>query len=286
MIDTDRRIREHWAARDNVRSMAAALAVGDSRLERPTVEDLAPRDQLHAGTIEATARFVDWAGVGPGQRVLDLGSGLGGSARFLASRTGVRVTALELCDGLHDTAAELTRRCGLSHLVDHVRGDGTRPTDIGGGGFDVIWIQHVDMQVRDKAGLYATVARCLAPGGRVVWHDWLAGAGGAPRWPVFWSEDGAISFHIPEAEFRDNLRRAGLTLARFEVIADETMTWFGKGRREIAAARSSLRAKSPPPLERLRKLEHLLLEMDNAILNTREERLIPFFAEARAEANS
>jgi SAM-dependent methyltransferase len=279
MDDLDRRIREHWAGRDNVRALIEGLAGGDPRLERPAVEDLAPRDQLHAGTLAATERFAAWAGIRAGERVLDLGSGLGGSARFLAARREVRVTALEPCAELHGAGVELTRRSGLSHLVEHVLGDAASfeaPADR----FDVVWIQHVEMQVRDKAAFCRAAARCLAPGGRVVWHDWLAGPGGEPRWPVFWSADGSLSFCARKAGFEEHLRGAGLRLSRFEPIPDETVGWFEEGRLAVCAALTSLRAKSPPPTDRICKIEHLVLELENAISNVREGRLIPFFGEA------
>ncbi len=280
MDDIDQKIREHWVGRDNVRSIAESLARDDPRLAVHTIETLAPRDQMHAGTLAATERFAKWAGVGPGERVLDLGSGLGGSARYLASGIGARVVAAELCEELHAAAVELTRRSGLSRLVKHVLADATRAAALGDAAFDVVWIQHVDMQVRDKAGFYSTAARCLAPGGRVVWHDWLAGPGGQPLWPVFWSDDGTLSFHVPETEFHGHLQRAGLRLLRLEPIEAETAAWFEKGRRAVITALSALRVKNPPPGERIRKLERLVLEMDNAIANTREHRMIPFFGEA------
>jgi SAM-dependent methyltransferase len=285
MDDVDRRIAEHWAGRDNVRALIDGLTGGDPRLERPAVEDLAPRDQLHAGTLAATERFTRWAGIRAGERVLDLGAGLGGGARFLAARRGARVTALEPCAELHAAGIDLTRRTGLSHLVEHLPGDAASfeaPAD----GFDVVWIQHVEMQVRDKAAFYGAAARCLAPGGRVVWHDWLAGRGGEPLWPVFWSADGSLSFCARKAGFEEHLRGAGLGLARFEEIPDETGAWFEDGRLAVFAALRALRAKSPPPAGRIARLEHLARELDNAISNVREGRLIPFFGEARLEADS
>jgi hypothetical protein len=103
---------------------------------------------------------------------------------------------------------------------------------------------------------------------------------------VFWTADGSLSFCAQKADFEDHLRGAGLAFARFEPIADETVTWFETARRSVFAALAALGAKSPPPAERIAKLQHLVLELDNSIRNTREERLIPFFGEARLETDS
>ena len=55
--------------------------------------------------------------------VLDIGSGLGGPARYMATKTGCRVTAVEIQEDLHQTASDLTNRCGLSHLITHLFGN-------------------------------------------------------------------------------------------------------------------------------------------------------------------
>ena len=55
--------------------------------------------------------------------ILDVGSGLGGPARYLAHKTNCAVTALELQEDLHKEAENLTRRCNLQHKLSHMSGD-------------------------------------------------------------------------------------------------------------------------------------------------------------------
>jgi len=276
------KIIEHWSNRDNVRSLESALGSGDPSMRHPDLDDLAPRDQMHAGTMDATKKLTRWLGVERGSRVLDLGSGLGASARFLARYHGCAVTALDLCPALHVAGREITRRCGLEGSVRHLCGDFGGVLDALGGPFDLVWIQHVDMQVGDKTLLYRTVAGLLAVGGRIAWHDWLAGPAGPPEWPVFWTGDGALSCLVDRHEFERLLYGAGLELTRFEPLPEETVAWFDKGRRAVLEAIERLGRKASTPSERVARLERLLLEMDNAIANTRERRMIPFFGEARA----
>src|SRR6058998_2335384 len=92
---------------------------------RLTADDLFPFDQDHYGGLGAVDALAHRAGIGPRSRVLDLCAGLGGPARFLASRRGCRVTALELNAGRAAGAARLSRLVGLDGQVRIVRGDAT-----------------------------------------------------------------------------------------------------------------------------------------------------------------
>lgn len=281
------KISIYWANRPNVLSLASALENEDPALASPSPDDLASRDQMHAGTMDATKKFAEWSGVSPRSRVLDLGSGLGGSARYLAREMDARVVALDLCRELCETGEELTRRSGLAGRVVHLCGDFDHPDVEANGPYDAIWIQHVDMQVEDKVGLYRACAASLAPNGRVIWHDWLSGKGGEPRWPMFWSEDGGISHARSEDEFRRELARAGLLVTRLEPIEDLTVSWFDSALGGIRQALNRLESTSDPRhAKRRSSLEKLSLEMTNAIANIREDRLVPFFGEARARSRS
>ncbi len=84
-----------------------------------TVEQLTQFDQYHYFGTEAVDEAIVALGVRRGMRVLDIGSGIGGPARYIAAKTGAHVTALELQPDLDALAADLTQRCGLARLVEH-----------------------------------------------------------------------------------------------------------------------------------------------------------------------
>jgi predicted O-methyltransferase YrrM len=273
-------IKDHWRNRDNLRRVKRELERVAAGRATPTIDRLAAHDQMHSGTLEGTRVFIDWVGGLSGRRVLDLGSGLGGVARLLATEQHATVTAVELVPELDRTAAEVTRRMGLDDRVRHLCADLSDELDQVGQ-YDIVWIQHVDMQVPDKQSLYRCALKHLATGGRVVWHDWLAGQGGEPRWPLFWSADGSLSFLLSESELRAALRQTGLTLSRFESIPDLTTRWYQESRAgilELIAGLESTAATVP----RRHKLGALLSELENALESIAEERLVPFFAEACA----
>ena len=87
------------------------------------VDELTAFDQLHYHGTEAVDEAIRAANIDEGSSVLEIGSGLGGPARYLASVTGAEVTALELQEDHHLIASTLTERCGLDDRVKHLCGD-------------------------------------------------------------------------------------------------------------------------------------------------------------------
>jgi cyclopropane fatty-acyl-phospholipid synthase-like methyltransferase len=139
----------------------AELGIGPDQPLTP--DQLFPFDQLHYHGVDAVRDAAGIVGLGRKSRVLEVGSGLGGPARYLAHTVGCQVTAIELQDELHDLARTLTGRCGLDALVTHVRGDAlTYP--FADGAFDaaVSWLAlH---HIRRRPRLAARLAQAISPG--------------------------------------------------------------------------------------------------------------------------
>ena len=139
--------------------------------EQPlTPEILYPFDQFHYHGIDAVRAAAGTIGLGRESRVLEIGSGLGGPARYLAHTVGCHVTALELQQELHDVAVDLTRRCGLGKRIAHVRGDAlSYPLEVGRFDAAVSWlaVHHIPERPR----LIERLAQAVRPGGHVYIED-------------------------------------------------------------------------------------------------------------------
>ena len=112
----------------------------------------------------------------PGLKVLDVGSGLGGSARYLAGEHGCRVTGIDLTKEYVDVANALAELVGMKNLVTF-RQASALDLPFADGSFDVVWTQHVQMNIADKRAFYSQIARVLAPRGRLLFHDIFQGPG-------------------------------------------------------------------------------------------------------------
>ena len=146
----------------------AALGIGPGEPIAP--EQLFSLDQWHYHGTDAIRAAADHFGLGPASRVLDIGSGIGGPARFLASTFGCHVTALELQPNLHEIAVDLTRRCGLDERVTHLCGDAlVHP--LPEAAFDAVVSWLAVLHIPDRPRLFARMARTLRPGGGCYIED-------------------------------------------------------------------------------------------------------------------
>ncbi len=138
-----------------------------------TADDLFDFDQDHYGGLAAVDALARLAGIDARAHVLDLCAGLAGPARFLASRRGCRVVAVELNAGRAAGAARLTRLVRLHLRVRVVRGDATA-LPLASGRFDACVSQEALLHIADKAAALREAHRVLAPGGRLAFTDWVA----------------------------------------------------------------------------------------------------------------
>jgi sarcosine/dimethylglycine N-methyltransferase len=153
---------------DRIERGLAAAGIGPSDPIPP--EQLFPLDQWHYHGTAAVAAAASWLVLGPQSRVLEVGSGIGGPARFLAHSTGCHVTAIELQSELNALAVDLTRRTGLAQRVEHVEGDALAVT-LPECGYDAVASWLAIVHIPDRPGLFARVARSLRPGGGCYIED-------------------------------------------------------------------------------------------------------------------
>jgi len=193
--------------------------------------DLAPATEFHIGGRAATLELARLAALRPGERVLDVGGGLGGPARTLAGEVGCAVTVLDLTEEYCRAGEQLTARVGLADRVAFRHGDATA-LPFADGAFDAAWTQHSSMNIADKAALYREAYRVVRPGGRLALHEIMAGPAQPVHFPVPWARDPAISFLRPPEEVRALLAATGF---RELAWADVTEASLGFFRERLAA---------------------------------------------------
>lgn len=97
--------------------------IGKSTSSTLLVEDLTKFDQLHYHGTDAIDIFIEKLEINEKTKILDVGSGIGGPARYIANQTGAEITAIELQSDQNNLAKDLTKKCGLSNKVNHICGD-------------------------------------------------------------------------------------------------------------------------------------------------------------------
>jgi len=272
-------VERHYGRGHILDSILRALRQAGKDLDRLAPADLAPVDEFHIRGREATIELAARASLRRGLRVLDVGCGLGGSARYLAAQHGCEVVGIDLTREYVDTASALAAMVGLERMVEF-RQASALELPFEGDSFDVVWTEHVQMNIADKQAFYAEIGRVLVPRGRLLFHDIFRGDGGPLWFPVPWSEDGSISFLAAPDAVRDLLAGLGFSLHEWEDKSQQSLDWF-------AAASDRLPSAGPPPLGL-----HLLMgdnaktKFQNNIRNLRERRFVVFQAVAEKRAAS
>jgi SAM-dependent methyltransferase len=221
---TTSKVREHYSATSLTERIKSALAAIATEGRTLTVAELAPLDQFHTRGILATAELANAAGIGPSTRVLDLGCGIGGPARYLAATFGCKVTGVDLSPDFVDAATYLTARCGLSERVTFQTGDALH-LPFEDAAFDTVFLQHVAMNIENRAALYAEVRPILQPGGQFVTHDVVL-LDGDVKYPTPWARDASTSFLLGEGDTRTALERAGFKAVFWRDDTRIALDWF------------------------------------------------------------
>jgi sarcosine/dimethylglycine N-methyltransferase len=237
----------------------ALLGVGkDLKALEPA--DLAMLEDFHTMGRFATATLADLAGVGPEDRVLDAGTGIGGAARFLAGQIGCRVTAVDLTAEYCEAARWLNGYVGLDRMID-VRQADVLELPFEDASFDVVVSQHVQMNIPDKSGLYGEARRVLVAGGRLALWDMLAGSEQPIRLPVPWALEPELSHLVTADELRSITAAAGFEMQAWNDLTEQAIP-----------AMDALLAAPPSPLGLQVFVPDLPVKAANLVENLREGR--------------
>jgi sarcosine/dimethylglycine N-methyltransferase len=185
---------------------------------RPT--DLALLEDFHTMGRLATTELAGLVEITPGDEVLDAGSGIGGTARYLAERSRCHVTAVDLTGEYCQTARWLNQLAGLDDRITVRQADVT-DLPFEDAAFTVVFSQHVQMNVADKALLYAEARRVLADGGRLAMWDIVAGENGEPDFPVPWADRPEYSHMTTSGRLRTAIETAGLEIEQWNDLTDQ-----------------------------------------------------------------
>ena len=208
---TDIQIETQYSTGASRQAIEQALVAAGKDLGHLRPADLALLEDFHTMGRIATAQLADLAGITPGDEVLDAGSGIGGTARYLAGRSRCHVVAVDLTEEYCETARWLNQLAGLDERISVRQADVT-DLPFEDATFTLVFSQHVQMNVADKARLYEEARRVLADGGRLAVWDIVAKEDCGPDFPVPWADRPEYS-HLTTA---DRLRRA-IETSGFEI---------------------------------------------------------------------
>ena len=234
-------VEGHYTHGRLVRAIGEGLAALGRTPPAITIDDLAPVDEFHIGGRQATGELMQQLRLSAESHVLDVGSGLGGPARFVASHYGCRVTGIDLTAEYVDTARTLSEWTRLGQRLMFHHGSAL-DMPFGPATFDAAYMLHVGMNISDKRGLTAEVARVLKPGALFGVYDVMRTGPAELTFPVPWAATPEISALAPPDTYEAALRASG-----FEIVARRDRREFALEFFETLRARMA-QTDGPPPL--------------------------------------
>jgi ubiquinone/menaquinone biosynthesis C-methylase UbiE len=233
-------IAGHYAKGGLEQKVLGSLARAGLDLSRLTVADLGPVDEYHVGSLESTRELAAQMELRAGMKLLDVGCGIGGPARYFASVHGCHVTGIDLTEEFVGLARQLTKMLKLQEQVQFEQGSALR-LPFKDASFDGAYLIHVGMNLADKPAVWRELRRVLKPGALFTIFDILRSGTGAISFPVPWSLSEEGSFVEDAVAYRKALAEAG-----FQVERERSRREFAIAFTEAVASRTA--AEGLPPL--------------------------------------
>lgn len=262
-------VSEHYSTGEVLPKIEAALIQLGIDPDQLSAESLKPVDEFHTGGLAATEALISQVTIPPGAHLLDIGSGLGGTARYLAGHHDCRVTGVDLTEEYVEVAGELGRRTGTTDRTDFHVGSAT-DLPFKDGSFDGAVMFHVGMNIADKHALFREVSRVLKPDAFFALFDVMRGTNhDALDFPLPWSAKPETSFVEEPGSYKKAAEQAGFALETERDRSQFALEYF-------AAVFAAIQDKGAPPLG-----IHLLMgetasqKLQNYVANVENGRAAP-----------
>src|SRR5579863_6848881 len=204
-------VAQHYGVENLEEKILRAFEAAGKPRDSLTLDDLAGIDEFHVGGREATEALAAQLPLRTGMKLLDIGSGIGGPARYFASQYGCDVTGVDLTTEFVHTARALTSRVAPELPVRFEQASALE-LPFAPQSFDGAYLVHVGMNIADKRKLFAEVHRLLRGGGWLALFEVMRAGQGELGFPVPWASSSAESFVATVAEYQEALAGAGFTI--------------------------------------------------------------------------
>ena len=240
-MPTQQDVSNHYTHGNLTAAIRGGVESLGKTIDSVTIDDLAAIDEFHIGGRQASEDFLAQLDLSPEKHVLDVGCGLGGTARFVASRYRCRVTGIDLTPEYVETASALCGWVGLDNRISLHQGSALA-MPFADRAFDRAYMLHVGMNIDDKAKLCSEVSRVLRSNALFGIYDIMRVGDGELTYPVPWATTAESSAVATPAQYREALQAAGLSVIAERNRRDFAVAFYDQLRARTAAA------GGPPPL--------------------------------------
>jgi sarcosine/dimethylglycine N-methyltransferase len=217
---TDIQIQAQYATGASRQAIEQALVAAGKDLDHLRPADLALLEDFHTMGRIATTQLADLVEITPDDEVLDAGSGIGGTARYVAERSRCHVVAVDITEEYCEIARWLNQVAGLDDRISVRQGDVT-DLPFEDATFTLMFSQHVQMNVADKALLYVEARRVIVDSGRLALWDIVAGEDREPDFPMPWADRPEYSHLTTPDHLRTAIETSGFEIEHWNDLTDQ-----------------------------------------------------------------
>jgi SAM-dependent methyltransferase len=263
-------LNDHYGVTDLSDEILDALEAAGKDVDALTRKDIASFDEFHIRGLEATQEVADLAEIEAHSRVLDVGCGIGGPARTLASEYGCDVVGIDIVEEYCRAATLFTERVGLADKV-HFQHGNALDLPFKDEEFDIVWFEHTLPNIEATGMAFEEAGRVLRPGGTLALYELCAGPGGEPVFPVPWASDTSLSYLKQPERLREDILNHGFDEVTWRDVTEPSLEWF----RNVVESMQSRPADAPPPLGlNLLMGAETPVKAANVVRNLEEERVV------------
>lgn len=248
----DKSVSAHYDHGNLLNAIEIALSTIGKTVETITIEDLAPVDEFHIGGRIATNNLLNQLSFPHKGHLLDVGCGLGGAARYVASTYKHQVTGIDLTAEYITTGNAINHWLNLDSLVS-LKCESALSMPYQNNSFDGGYMLHVGMNIDDKLSLFSEIYRVLKSGTTFGIYDIMRQNDGALLYPVPWANNSETSKLSTPEYYINALEQAGFKISKVNNCRDFSIDFFKKLHKKTTAK------ISPPPLGL-----HILMQDDAA----------------------
>ena len=209
MDNLNKSIENHYLKEGLYEDIVNRLKEQNIALDNVKRSDISGTDEFHVRGATVSNELANSININ-GLNVLDVGCGLGGPCRMLADEYNCQTTGIDLSNEYIRTATKLSELVNLNDKTTFIQGDATKlPFD--DKTFDVVWTQHVQMNIPNKKKFYSEIYRVLKNSGYFLFYDILKKGNGEINYPMPWASIADHSFLFKTQEMDSFLNEFGLT---------------------------------------------------------------------------